>query len=565
MMDFVLVLHTHVPFVMGHGRWPHGSDWLMEAAVDSYLPLLDAFDTLRAEGVDAPVTLGVTPVLAAQLSMPAFRGELRAFFAQRLAACDDADREFAASGDEQLRSVVRFWRERYVRGAAQFDAIGGDIVGELRRLEAAGRIELMSSAATHAFLPLLARDESVRLQLIAGRAEHMRLFGHAAAGCWLPECAYRPRGPWAPGALGPSVDSRAGLETHLESAGYRFVVIDSHLASAGQPLEAYGAASPARVDAGRRSPYGDYTIGGGRRAVRALVRDPQSSRQVWSRDDGYPGEGGYLEFHKIRFPGGLKLWEVTGPGVSLGDKKPFDPRRARDLARGHAEHFAGLLNGIAHGSGQSRDGVIVAPFDTELLGHWWFEGPDFLADVYRALSTSDRVRPTSAAAHVGGTAGATALDLPAGSWGRGGDFSMWLNEQTAWMWTRLWGIEERFWNIAPSALRIPEAHPILEQAARELLLAQSSDWQFIISTGEVADYGERRFRLHADAVDSLVSALEIGEDLEDAARLAGELGERDGLFTDLLAAVASALEPAQPSAQPSAPAPAAARHEPAAV
>ncbi len=541
--DFVLVLHTHLPFVLGHGRWPHGSDWLTEAALSSYLPLLEHCESLREERVDAPITLSVTPVLAAQLASPEFATEMRAFLAQRLAACDVAERELSASGDSSLVPIVRFWRGEYLRRKLQFEMLDGDMIHALRRLERDGRIELMSSAATHGFLPLLARDESIRLQLLAGRAEHERLFGRAPSGCWLPECAYRPRGAWSPWPGGPSSHMREGIESHVRAAGYRFVVVDAHLAQAGRPLEAYHAGHMAVSAPGNapRSPYRDYTIGSARGALRALVRDPASTRHVWSRDEGYPGAGHYLEFHKLRFPGGLRLWEVTGPNVSLGDKRPYDPDAARSLSHEHAKHFAGLLDGIARSRSSAEERLIVAPFDSELFGHWWFEGPGFLADTYRAMDSSSAVHPLTASAHIARARTATPLELPAGSWGRSGDFSMWLNPQTAWTWTRLWAIEERFWRAAPAALALPPARPVLEQAARELLLAQASDWQFIISTGEVTDYGERRILLHMDSVEELVGALERGDDLAGAARRADEMRSRDWLFPAVLDSVERAL------------------------
>jgi len=515
----------------------------MEAAVDCYLPLIESFEELKRDGIGAPVTFSVTPIVAAQLAHRDFPRELRAFFAQRLAACDEAERD--VSEEPQLAAVVRFWRNLYEKRSAYFDELHGDLISALRRLEDSGTIELMSAAATHGFLPLLARDESIRLQLLAGRGEHERLFGRSPRGCWLPECAYRPRGPWAPWPGGPSEPMRDGLETHVEAAGFRFVVVDAHLAEAGRPLEAYGRGPSRRApaaDPAVRSPYGDYVIGNDARAIRALVRDPASTRQVWSRDGGYPGGDAYLEFHKIRFPGGLKLWEVTGPGVSLGDKRPYSPDRARHMADGHAAHFSAMLDQVA-AANSARGTVIVAPFDSELFGHWWFEGPEFIADTYRALRRHPGIRPVTASAHVREATAVTPLSLPEGSWGRDGDFSMWLNNDTAWTWTRLWELEERFWNVAPKALAQRSALPILTQAARELLLAQSSDWQFIISTGEVRDYGERRFALHADDTEALVAALEQGGDLSAAAERASELNARDSVFPGVLEAVAQALVP----------------------
>ncbi|OYV62457.1 MAG: hypothetical protein B7Z72_15175, partial [Gemmatimonadetes bacterium 21-71-4] len=226
--------------------------------------------------------------------------------AQRLVACDEAERELARTGDHQLVPIVHTWRDRFRRLEARFESLDGNLVGALRALESAGRLELMSSAATHGFLPLLARDESIRLQLHAGRAEHARLFGREPAGLWLPECAYRPRGEWAPWPGAPAAGIRAGIETHVAEAGYRYTVIDSHLARAGRPLEAYHSKADAAVHEALRSPYRDYAVGHDADAVRALVRDPASTRHVWSRDEGYPGAFRYLEFHKIRWPGGLK-------------------------------------------------------------------------------------------------------------------------------------------------------------------------------------------------------------------------------------------------------------------
>src|SRR5438876_808369 len=446
-MEFVLALHSHLPYVLNHGRWPHGSDWLCEAALDTYLPLLERLTELAAEGTAAPVTIGFTPVLANQLASPAFAREMDAFFAQRLTACDEAAASLASGGDAALLPLVEFWRARLNRLQALFRSIDRDLISAFRRLEEHGRLEIIGSAATHGYLPLLGRDESIRLQLAVGREEHRRLFGATPAGCWLAECAYRPRGRWAP-------------------------------------------------------------LGG---------------------------------------PGGLKLWRVSGGSVDLGAKRPYEPAAAVERARGHASHFVELLEGIAveqRAGAQSGEGVIVAPFDTELFGHWWFEGADFLAATYRALRGSgtagEGVRAVTASQHLDAHPASAALQLAEGSWGANGDHTMWLNERTAWTWDRLWALEDAFWDVAPAALASAAARPVLAQAACELLLAQASDWQFIISTGAVVDYAERRFTLHCDDAERLIKALAGGE-LEAAGRVAEELARRDDLFPNVLAQVAEAL------------------------
>jgi 1,4-alpha-glucan branching enzyme len=551
-VDFVLTLHSHLPYVLNHGRWPHGSDWICEAALDTYLPLLEVLRGLAAEAVPGPVTIGFTPVLANQLTAPEFVSEMETFFGQRLKACDEAPASLSATGDGHLLPLVEFWRARLLRLRKLFHEIDRDIIAAFRALETAGRIEIIGSAATHGYLPLLARDESIRLQLAVGVSEHRRIFGRSPAGCWLPECAYRPRGPWEPWPTAPLTGLRRGIEEHLADAGFRYFFVDAHLAAAGRPLGLSGdpAGDPTVHAATRagpsgeqlRSPYRAYRVAHG--DVAAYVRDPRASMQVWSRFEGYPGDESYLEFHKMRWPGGLKLWRVTGPGVDLGAKQPYDPDAAARKARDHAGHFAHLLAGIAAGQTQNREAVAVAPFDTELFGHWWFEGPEFLGQVYRSLSgKKEAVEPVTGSRHLQAHPARAAIRLPWGSWGANGDSSMWLSEQTAWTWERLWPLEQAFWDVAPGALASPAARPVLEQAARELLLAQSSDWQFIISTGAAADYAEMRFRLHSDDANGLIAALRPGREagLEAAQRLAEELYQRDRLFPNVLPAIAAAL------------------------
>jgi 1,4-alpha-glucan branching enzyme len=554
-MHFVLALHSHLPYVLNHGRWPHGSDWITEAAIDTYLPLIETLRAMEAEGVTAPVTIGFTPVLANQLASDAFREELELYFEQRLTHCDEAPASLMETGDAYLIPLVDYWRDRLTRLRTLFRSIDRDIIGVFREFQARGRLEIIGSAATHGFLPLLARDESIQLQLDVGQREHIRLFGRAPRGCWLPECAYRPRGPWKPLPNAPETGPRPGIEEYLADAGFQFFFADAHMARAGSPLGLYGqvvanelehVASPdARWEA-TRTPYRAYRVTSAYtpQTVAAFIRDPESSAQVWSRFQGYPGDGRYLEFHKIRWPGGLKLWRVTGSGVDLGAKEPYDPPTASAITAAHAAHFASLLATIAATHPAHRRGVVVAPFDTELFGHWWYEGPEFLGNVYRALRDQPDVRPVTASRHLDTFRARTGLRLAAGSWGANGDFSMWLNAETAWMWPRIWNLEERFWTMAREAIELPAAHEALAQAARELLLLQSSDWQFIVSTGAVTDYGIRRFNGHADACDRLFDAIQAGlvsGDMTSATNLASELRAQDDLFPNVLDSVKAVL------------------------
>lgn len=554
-MDFVLMLHSHLPYVLNHGRWPHGSDWICEAAIETYLPLLAKLQTLDAGNIASPVTIGFTPVLANQLEHASFAAELEAYFAHRFEFLDEAPEALRSTHDEQLLPLVGYWRERLERMRGLFRSLNGRILDGFRALQDRERIEITSSAATHGFLPLLGRDESIRLQLALGFAEHRRIFGRDPVGCWVPECAYRPAGRWQPL---PNVRprQRLGIEHFVGEAGFRYFFVDAHLARAGQPLGVYAQmvhGEPERVATlmqtarhAARSPYRAYrvTAPNAPSPVDVLVRDPRSSAQVWNRHGGYPGAGAYLEFHKIRWPGGVRLWRVTGPGVDLGAKQPYDPGAARGQSHEHAKHFAALLDQIAQRQGEHDGDVIVAPFDTELFGHWWYEGPDFLGDVYAVLPNYSSVRASKAADYVRRTGIFPVLRLGTGSWGKDGDWSMWLGQKTWWTWPVIWEIEEAFWSLAPRAIANPAARPVLAQAARAMLLVQSSDWQFIISTGEVDDYAIKRFNGHVSDCRQLLEALGraiVGERVEEGLATAAAQQKRDDVFPDIIPSIETAL------------------------
>jgi 1,4-alpha-glucan branching enzyme len=344
------------------------------------------------------------------------------------------------------------------------------------------------------------------------------------------------------------------VEAFLEEAGFRYFFMDTHMAEAGTSLAVYGDIPQGveRFDAewhgvaegepveGNRSPYQSFLVDsdGHGAEVSAFVRDPRSSMQVWSRHHGYPGDEWYLEFHKIRWPGGLKYWRVTGPNLDLGAKTAYVPEEAGKRVRAHASHFAGLLKEIRDTEGLGASGVVMAPFDTELFGHWWFEGVDFIREVYTAIAgPATGPIPVTASEHLDSFPSTHAIRPLEGSWGANGDFSMWLNPETRWTWERLWPLEERFWTLAPGARADETRDEILAQAGRQLLLAQSSDWQFMISTGAVPDYAEKRFNLHCDDLEELLRALEpqaSPEAVEQGRRKAAALDERDDLFPNIL-------------------------------
>jgi 1,4-alpha-glucan branching enzyme len=510
--SFLLALHGHMPWVLGHGRWPHGEAWLYEAAAGVYLPLLGVVDEVHAAGARAPITLGLTPVLLEQLRAPGFGPGFRAWLEARIV------RAKADQGDPGVAPLARWWREHHERLLAGFDALGGDIVGAFAEHAREGRIELLSSFATHGFAPLLKHDRAVRAQLRVGLATSERHLGFRPSGIWLPECAFRPEGPWTGPVLGVQRERR-GVDRILDDEGVTHFFVDAHLVAGaraegvvnGGVFEKVGwERAEQHPEQGWRSVLEPHRVGthGGMSRVTAFARHPDVSEQVWSADAGYPGDGRYLEFHKRRGDAGHRYWRVTARDTDLGGKAPYDPAAVPAAVHAHAAHFSETVGEriSAWRNHTGRDGCLTAAFDAELFGHWWFEGPGFLRDVLLTLHHDPRVRVETAAARLARVPPDKVAWLPAGTWGHGGDDRVWINDRTRWTWEVLYRAEDRFLGLlwqgrqpgSPAAVV-----PLLRDAARELLLMQASDWQFVIETGGAVDYGFRRFAVHLDRFEAM--------------------------------------------------------------
>src|SRR6266436_6653797 len=306
---FSLVLHTHLPMVVNHGRWPHGSDCLCEATFECYLPLLETAHRLIADGISPKWTLNLSPVLTEQLASPEFQKELSFYHDNVRRACAESREHFTREGQKEIVRLTHFWEEFFERMWEMHRRIGGDIPGTFADLQRAGHVKIITCAATHGYLPLLGRDESIHLQLRTAVETHRRHFGRAPRGIWLPECAYRPRYEWTPptGRERSERRLRPGIEELLAAHGLEYFVADAHLISAAQPIFLYrdflparglaAADPPAEVPLGHaRTPYVPYRVAsrGGAGSATAFFRDPKSTVQVWSRERGYPGDPRYL-------------------------------------------------------------------------------------------------------------------------------------------------------------------------------------------------------------------------------------------------------------------------------
>lgn len=540
---FCLVLHAHLPLVLRHGRWPHGSDWLAEAALECYLPILAAAERLIARGISPKWTINISPVLAEQLAAPDFRAELEFYVENRRQACRENLEQFRRSGRGDLAALAQFWQATLDGMWELFLRRGGNLLAAFADLDRAGHLEVITCAATHGYLPLLSRDESIHLQLRAAIETHRRHFGRPPRGIWLPECAYRPRG-------GQPAAVRQGIEEFLARYGLRFFVADYHVLAGGSAPSPYRdwvpalrtlaqGETPSALPRGEPSPYRTYRVvsPGGTGAAAAFVRDPRSTLQVWSRDAGYPGDFAYLEFHKKHFPGGIRYWRVTDRFRDLGTKRVYDPRGAEDRSEAHARHFVALV-ATTLAELDRRPALLCAPYDAELFGHWWFEGPVWLERVTQGLQENGVV-PLTLSEALEACPPEAVVSLREGSWGEGGDHRVWLNPETQWVWDRIWSAEQRLFGLLGQLGPEPPAllRRIAAQACRELLLLQASDWPFLITTWSARDYAERRAGEHAAALEQLVG---MGERLRagegpghDGERLLSDLERADFCFPGL--------------------------------
>lgn len=519
-----IVLHSHLPYCRLAGRWPHGEEWFHEAMLECYLPLLRTFRRLASEiRGSLGITINLTPILAEQMGDALMKDHFREYLAERIDRARQDVERFQADGGPQL-TTAQFHLQRYEATRDFFEReLGRDVIGAFAALESSGHIEIATSAATHAYLPLLDNESAVRFQIETGVRSHIRNFGRRPRSFWLPECAYEP-----------------GLERYLADAGIKVFFVETHLVTGGHARgKALGGVLGPYSEMGRElsieetvevpSTYGTtfkpYHVG--RTDVSVLARNERTGRQVWSAAHGYPGDPAYREFHKKDAQTGLHYWRVTGPHVDLGDKDFYDPAAASGMANQHAQHFVGVVRSEleSYRSGAGEPGIVMASYDTELFGHWWLEGVEWLEGVIRGAAADPEIELVTAGEYVTRTPVTESIALPEGSWGNGGDHRTWLNGETEWTWPEIHARQRR----AERLLRTN--NEATRQLARELLLLQSSDWQFLMTTGQAHDYAVERFRTHLERFDRLANAIE--ENLPELDAVTNELWQVDNPFPDI--------------------------------
>lgn len=548
-----LTLHAHLPYVIHHGTWPHGLEWLHEAAAETYLPLLRVFGELERQNLALKANLNLSPILLEQLAHPVFQKEFPAYLLRKIAAAKNDALEFDAAGDAHAVEVAGFWKLFYEQALDHFETLGRNLIRSFQHFYDSGAIEIITCGATHGYFPLLGNDDAIRAQVKLGVDTHLRYFGRRPRGIWLPECGYRPAGNWnfpVPDT-GSQPFLRAGVEQILAENSIEYFFVDTHLVDTATHL------TPYELFAGERFPEDElthkpvksfyrayYADTPDRRAARVafFTRDPRTGVQVWSGESGYPGDPNYLEFHKKRWPGGNRYWRITGPKVDLGDKQPYFPQVASERTREHAAHFARITAEALAADGNAGPGtpILTAPFDAELFGHWWFEGPEWLKHIAVEFGRPESpIRLITCGEYLDRCRPAGFLALPEGSWGAQSNNSVWLNPETEWTWKDIYPAEAAVRAIASSSAwpGHEQGARLARQICRELLLLESSDWQFLITTKAARDYAEKRFRTHHAQFNTLI---EIWRCFEKTGRIPAEkiselekIEERDSVFPNI--------------------------------
>jgi 1,4-alpha-glucan branching enzyme len=487
--SLALILHAHLPFVR-HPEHEHFLEegWLFEAITETYIPLLRMMQRLVNDGVPFKLTMSITPTLCAMLQDELLRER---YIRHLDLLIDLAAREQKRNRKHpKLRELAEFYFDMFLGSRSFFaEQWKCDLLAAFRELQETGTLEIIGCAATHGLLSLIQRQscEAARAQILIGRDMYVDLFGSDLAGFWLPECAYAP-----------------GLESLLQEANIRWVVLDAHGMMFGRPPP-------------RRSIYAPcYTPAG----PAVFARDCDSSRQVWSAHEGYPGDPAYREFYRdvgfdlpmehlgpiargSRRFAGVKYYRITGRGE---EKELYDREAAEKAVEMHAAHFVKQRRRqLRELSSLGFDPIVVVPFDAELFGHWWFEGPRFLDRVIREAVKNEDLCWATPSEYLATHPTQQAIQPAASTWGENGYLAVWLDQSNAWIYPHLHIAVQRMSEAARKHAEdsSPLADRVLKQLARELLLAQSSDWAFLIKTGTAKEYATKRTLDHLSRFNRL--------------------------------------------------------------
>lgn len=515
----MLVLHSHLPYVKRQGRWPFGEVWLFEAMAETYIPLLQTWLRLMDDGILAPITLSLSPTLMEQLGSHYIQDE----FVEYLKSCErqasSDERSFLARGQKDLAEVAvdyrRFYQDIRRSFVTEFD---GDLIGVIKELSQRMPLDILATAGTHAYLPLINNRSSLERQISVGKECFVKHLGFEPQGFWLPECGYYQ-----------------GIEEVLDRNGIEYFFVDGHAIEGGRPAQIFSGTEPfpepetEDFQKTGLSTYSPYRIKG--QSMGVFGRNTMVSLQVWSKEYGYPGDANYREFHKQLSGSGLKYWRVTNRDSDPASKLVYDRSRAQETVQKHATHFVGTIDDISREASRLgySEPLIVACYDTELFGHWWWEGVDWLEEMVRLIARRDywrMVLPDMILKNGGSIPEAQVLES---SWGTGGKHFGWSNPETSWMWETINKARQELeciTNLAGSDLMTRAR----AQAVKELMLMESSDWFFMVTNNYTRDYAVRRFLEHFGKLVRLTDMVRMNQFTADTLEWMRRVEKEDEIF-----------------------------------
>ncbi|MCM8797279.1 MAG: DUF1957 domain-containing protein [Candidatus Omnitrophica bacterium] len=479
-----LVLHGHLPFVR-HPEYADflEEDWLYEAITETYIPLIWVFEGLTRDNIDFRLTMTLSPTLLSMLGDELLQERYLAHI-NKLIELSGKEIE-RTTWQPAFQNLAYIYQRQFTASRDTFLRYNRNLVFAFKKFQDMGKLEIITCGATHGYFPLMdICRESLRAQVKVAVSHYESVFGRKPKGIWLPECGYSP-----------------GHDAILKEAGLAYFFGDAHAVLHGTPRPKYGVFAPV------------YCKGTG---VACFGRDLESSKQVWSSIEGYPGDYNYREFYRdigfdleydyikpyihpdgVRINTGIKYYRITGDN---NHKEPYVPQWARDKAAEHAGNFmfnrqkqVEYLYDI-----MQKKPIIVSPYDAELFGHWWYEGPQWLDFLIRkVVCDQDELRLITPSEYLAENPRNQVITPSLSSWGWKGYSEMWLQGANDWIYRHLHTASFRMTELVK---RFPDANGLLKrtlnQALRELLLAQSSDWAFIMGTGTHTAYAIKRTKDH---------------------------------------------------------------------
>lgn len=466
-----IFLHSHLPFSLNKGRWPFGEEWLFEISLSTYLPLLKIFFELKEMNINFHLNIGLTPVLMDQLKSQYFVEKFLEYIEiKEKRGKNDYERY---KNDLKIKLTLDHYMIELYELKNLFIKINYDIVDAFKKFQDEGYLEIGTSAITHAYLPLLKYDFSRELQIKNGVKVYKKYINKEPNIIWLPECAYKP-----------------GIEKILKEANIKFFILNYHsLIEESEDVLIYGKGE---LKVNLKDKFSTFFLYKTDYGPYALLRNPDTSERVWSRDYGYPGDGDYREFHKKSERSGFQYWKITDKNLPLDKKDYYDYKKAIEKSKIHAIDFNNNLEKlfIDFNNKYNLNGLIVAAYDTELFGHWWYEGVNFIKELL-ILSNSSKVYKTSNTENLSKIVPTKKGKFIESSWGLGGFHYTWYNSNTIWMWEKIHEVEDKFMKISDNIDKKK-----LNALLKEKFLLESSDFPFLVTTSTAKDYAISRFNEH---------------------------------------------------------------------